>query len=58
MSVDTLRVLPQDSKWVEEKQLLLRTNQDLLEKVRDPCSGALGPPASPAALEVLPCGLS
>ncbi|XP_040821765.1 janus kinase and microtubule-interacting protein 1 isoform X3 [Ochotona curzoniae] len=23
----------QDSKWVEEKQLLLRTNQDLLEKI-------------------------
>lgn len=23
----------QDSKWVEEKQLLIRTNQELLEKV-------------------------
>lgn len=30
----TVSVLDQDSKWVEEKQLFLRRNQELLEKVR------------------------
>lgn len=41
---------PQDSQWVEEKQLLMRTNQELQEKVRAPAPPRASLPGSTQAV--------
>ncbi|KAJ8780314.1 hypothetical protein J1605_011578 [Eschrichtius robustus] len=53
----------QDSKWVEEKQLLIRTNQDLLEKgpealVGEQALGGHGPVHGPEAVALAELSLA
>lgn len=48
--VNTLSAFPQDSTWVEEKQLLIRTNQDLLEKVCHTVEPRPSPGSGPRAV--------